>query len=44
MCDLVSSGQTLEDNKLYEVDTILQSQAVLIQSEKKWHTCISRVV
>lgn len=34
ICDLVSSGQTLEDNKLYEVDTILQSQAVLIQSEK----------
>ncbi len=34
ICDLVSSGQTLEDNKLYEVDTILQSQAVLIQSKK----------
>lgn len=34
ICDLVSSGQTLEDNKLYEVDTLLQSQAVLIQSEK----------
>lgn len=33
ICDLVSSGQTLEDNKLYEVDTLLQSQAVLIQSE-----------
>jgi ATP phosphoribosyltransferase len=34
ICDLVSSGQTLEDNKLCEVDTILQSQAVLIQAEK----------
>jgi ATP phosphoribosyltransferase len=34
ICDLVSSGQTLEDNKLYEVDTVLQSQAVLIQTEK----------
>lgn len=33
ICDLVSSGQTLEDNKLREVDTVLQSQAVLIQSE-----------
>ncbi|MFT4060552.1 MAG: ATP phosphoribosyltransferase [Legionella sp.] len=34
ICDLVSSGQTLEDNKLCEVDTVLQSQAVLIQAEK----------
>ncbi|PWY55604.1 ATP phosphoribosyltransferase [Legionella qingyii] len=32
ICDLVSSGQTLEDNKLNEVDTVLSSQAVLIQS------------
>lgn len=32
ICDLVSSGQTLEDNKLVEVDTVLQSQAVFIQS------------
>lgn len=38
ICDLVSSGQTLEDNKLSEVDIVLQSQAVLIQSEK---TCSS---
>jgi len=35
ICDLVSSGQTLEENKLYEVDTILQSQAVLIQTAKE---------
>lgn len=35
ICDLVSTGQTLEDNKLYEVDTVLQSQAVLIQGIKK---------
>ncbi|KTD59903.1 ATP phosphoribosyltransferase [Legionella shakespearei] len=35
ICDLVSSGQTLEDNKLYEVDTVLQSQAVFIQSQKQ---------
>jgi len=35
ICDLVSSGQTLEDNKLYEVDTVLSSQAVLIQSDQK---------
>lgn len=34
ICDLVSSGQTLEDNKLYEVDTVLTSQAVLIQSRQ----------
>ncbi|KTD06520.1 ATP phosphoribosyltransferase [Legionella gratiana] len=35
ICDLVSTGQTLEDNKLYEVDTLLQSQAVLIQGAQK---------
>ncbi|KTD57439.1 ATP phosphoribosyltransferase [Legionella santicrucis] len=35
ICDLVSTGQTLEDNKLFEVDTVLQSQAVLIQGGKK---------
>lgn len=35
ICDLVSSGQTLEDNKLLEVDTILHSQAVLIQTKKQ---------
>ncbi|MGL5742708.1 MAG: ATP phosphoribosyltransferase [Legionella sp.] len=35
ICDLVSSGQTLEDNKIYEVDTLLRSQAVLIQTEQK---------
>lgn len=34
ICDLVSTGQTLEDNKLFEVDTVLQSQAVLIQGGK----------
>ena len=34
ICDLVSSGQTLEDNKLLEVDTILSSQALLIQTLK----------
>jgi len=31
ICDLVSSGQTLEDNKLKEVDVALESQAVFIQ-------------
>lgn len=35
ICDLVSSGQTLEDNKLSEVDIVLQSQAVFIQAEKQ---------
>lgn len=34
ICDLVSSGQTLEDNKLIEVDTVLQSQAVFIQTQQ----------
>lgn len=35
ICDLVSSGQTLEDNKLREVDTVLQSQAIFIQRQKE---------
>lgn len=34
ICDLVSTGQTLEENKLLEVDTILQSQATFIQTTK----------
>lgn len=33
ICDLVSSGQTLEDNKLKEVDTLLFSEAVFIQRQ-----------
>lgn len=33
ICDLVSSGQTLEDNKLIEVETVLYSQAMFIQAE-----------
>ena len=32
ICDLVSSGQTLEDNKLIEVETVLESQATFIQA------------
>ncbi|MCR9191340.1 MAG: ATP phosphoribosyltransferase [Gammaproteobacteria bacterium] len=32
ICDLVSSGQTLEENKLVDVDTVMNSQATLIQS------------
>jgi ATP phosphoribosyltransferase len=32
ICDLVSSGQTLEDNKLIEVDMVLASQATFIQT------------
>ncbi|MBA3660921.1 MAG: ATP phosphoribosyltransferase [Gammaproteobacteria bacterium] len=34
ICDLVSSGATLEANNLKEVETVLESQAVLIQSSK----------
>src|SRR3990167_4300465 len=32
ICDLVSSGQTLEDNKLIEVETVLESQSTFIQA------------
>jgi ATP phosphoribosyltransferase len=34
ICDLVSSGNTLAQNNLREVKTILNSQAVLIQSQE----------
>lgn len=32
ICDLVSSGQTLEENKLIAVETVLESQAALIKA------------
>jgi ATP phosphoribosyltransferase len=32
ICDLVSTGQTLEDNKLVEVDTVLKSRATFIKT------------
>ncbi|RKF19571.1 ATP phosphoribosyltransferase [Alginatibacterium sediminis] len=35
ICDLVSTGATLEANGLKEVEVIYRSQAVLIQSDKK---------
>ncbi len=34
ICDLVSSGRTLEENKLKEVTTLLESQAVLIKTNQ----------
>ncbi|KTD50598.1 ATP phosphoribosyltransferase HisG [Legionella rubrilucens] len=34
ICDLVSSGQTLEENKLREVAVVMHSQAVFIQSPR----------
>lgn len=34
ICDLVSTGQTLEENKLLEVDTVFKSQATFIQTMK----------
>lgn len=34
ICDLVSTGQTLEENKLLEVDTVFNSQATFIQTMK----------
>lgn len=37
ICDLVSSGQTLEDNQLKEVDVVLESQAVFIQAHKNFN-------
>jgi ATP phosphoribosyltransferase len=36
ICDLVSSGQTLEDNQLKEVDVIMPSEAVFIRSAKQY--------
>ncbi|WP_108650596.1 ATP phosphoribosyltransferase [Dongshaea marina] len=38
ICDLVSSGATLEANGLREVDTIFRSQAVLVQA----NSCLSQ--
>jgi ATP phosphoribosyltransferase len=35
ICDLVSTGATLEANGLAPIETILKSEAVLIQSEQK---------
>ena len=40
ICDLVSSGQTLEDNKLIEVDTVLASQAIFIQANNNLETSL----
>ena len=34
ICDLVSSGQTLEDNQLKEVDVVMPSEAIFIRSAK----------
>lgn len=34
ICDLVATGRTLEENQLQEIFTVLQSQAVLIQTDK----------
>jgi ATP phosphoribosyltransferase len=33
ICDLVSSGQTLEENKLTPVETILESQAIFLRGD-----------
>ena len=34
ICDLVSTGRTLEENNLKEVDEVIQTQAVLIKTKK----------
>jgi ATP phosphoribosyltransferase len=44
ICDLVSSGQTLEDNKLTEVDVILHSQAVFMQTQKQLAPTVQELV
>lgn len=36
ICDLVSTGRTLEANNLREVETVFKSQAVLIKSPKQF--------
>lgn len=38
ICDLVSSGQTLEDNQLIEVETLLESQAIFIKTSQTLNT------
>jgi ATP phosphoribosyltransferase len=38
ICDLVSTGNTLKANNLKEVDEVMQSQAVLIASNKLYKT------
>ncbi|MBA2710422.1 MAG: ATP phosphoribosyltransferase [Tatlockia sp.] len=43
ICDLVSSGQTLEENKLLEVDTVLASQAVFIKTLKPVKTYLDEL-
>ncbi|HEX7757280.1 MAG TPA: ATP phosphoribosyltransferase [Niabella sp.] len=39
ICDLVSSGSTLFSNELYEFETILKSEAVLISGKKLSPAC-----
>jgi len=34
ICDLVSSGSTLAANHLHEVDTVMESEAIIIQTRK----------
>lgn len=36
VCDLVSTGRTLKENNLKEVDELIQSQAVLIKTKVSW--------
>ncbi len=35
ICDLVSTGRTLEENNLKEVDQVIQTQAVLIKTKRE---------
>ncbi len=37
ICDLVSTGRTLEENNLREVDSVVQSQAVLIKTKNDFN-------
>lgn len=44
ICDLVSTGQTLEENQLVEVDIILNSQATFIQTSHALNTIKSELL
>jgi ATP phosphoribosyltransferase len=44
ICDLVSTGATLEANGLRALDTVLQSEAVLVRSERRLAPALEHVV
>lgn len=44
ICDLVSTGRTLKENNLKEVEPIIQSEAVLIQAKRKSSPAIDELL